>query len=103
MGKSDSQNRFEDYLEEQLKDPALKAEYDAFDPEFEEIRGKIEREKALKAAIEKGTMPETGYPEGYVGELREEATEAKKKVESGEKPVFDSIGSLLDELENKKR
>ena len=47
MEKSDSQNRFEDYLEEQLKDPALKAEYDAFDLEFEEIKGKIEREKAL--------------------------------------------------------
>ena len=47
MGKSDSQNRFEDYLGEQLKDPALKVEYDAFDLEFEEIKGKIEREKAL--------------------------------------------------------
>ena len=48
-------------------------------------------------------MPETSYPEGYVGELREEATEAKERAKRGEKPVFDSIGSLLDELENKKR
>lgn len=102
MGKSDSQTRYEDYLVEQLKDPALKAEYDALDPEFEEIKGKIEREKVLKAAIEEGTMPETDYPKRYVEELREEAAEAKKKVESGENPVFDSIDSLVEGLEKKK-
>lgn len=101
MEKSDSQNRFEDYLEEQLKDPALKAEYDALTPEFEEIKGKIEREKALKTAMEEKIIPETGYPEGYVEELREEAAEAKKKVESGENPVFDSIDSLVEGLEKK--
>ena len=99
MGKSDSQTRYEDYLVEQLKDPALKAEYDALDPEFEEIKGKIERKKVLKAAIEEGTMPETDYPKRYV---EEEAAEAKKKVESGENPVFDSIDSLVEGLEKKK-
>ena len=71
MGKSDSQTRYEDYLVEQLKDPALKAEYDALDPEFEEIKGKIEREKVLKAAIEEGTMPETDYPKRNFGKRQQ--------------------------------
>ena len=98
MGKTDNENRFEDYLSEQLKDTAFKAEYDALEPKFEEIRSKIEREKALKDAAEKEAVP---VPDGYVVELRREIDDAKEKIESGEKPVYDSISSLIDGLEGK--
>lgn len=37
---------FNEYLKEQLKDPELKAEYDALEPEFAIIRAMIEARKS---------------------------------------------------------
>lgn len=39
--------------------------------------------------------------DGYVEEFRREIDETKEKIESGEKPVYDSISSLIDGLEGK--
>ena len=38
--------RFRDFLDEQLKDPELKAEYDALEPEFAIIQAMIDARKA---------------------------------------------------------
>ena len=46
-------NRYQDYLEEQLKDPELKAAYDALEVEDTIIRA------IIKAQIQLGLTPET--------------------------------------------
>ncbi len=46
-------------------------------------------------------MPVTVYPKKYVDEIQGEITKLKNDIESGKKPVFDSIDSLFDRLENK--
>lgn len=38
--------KYKDFLEEQLKDPELKAEYDALDPEFAIIQAMIDARKS---------------------------------------------------------
>lgn len=48
---------FREFLAEQLKDPEFKKEYDALEPEFEEIKKKLRAEgsaipKAEKSAVE---------------------------------------------------
>lgn len=43
---------FNDFLEEQLQDPKIKAEYDALEAEFTEIKTKI-RDKETSAVIQK--------------------------------------------------
>ena len=48
MDKFDTLLKFDDFLEEQLKDPVIKAEYDALDPEFTVI------EAIMRARIETG-------------------------------------------------
>lgn len=44
-------------------------------------------------------MPVVVYPKKYVDELREEIDEIKTKIASVEQPVFDSVDSLFDKLE----
>lgn len=39
------------------------------------------------------------YPKKYLDELRDEISEAKAKIESGEQPVFDSVDALFAKLE----
>lgn len=45
-------------------------------------------------------MPVVVYPKKYVDELREELDDIRAKIASGEQPVFDSVDSLFDKLEN---
>lgn len=45
-------------------------------------------------------MPVVVYPKKYVDELREELDGIKAKIASGEQPVFDSVDSLFNKLED---
>lgn len=45
-------------------------------------------------------MPVTVYPKKYLDELHKEIKELKADIDSGKQPVFDSIASLFDKLEN---
>lgn len=42
--------RFEDLLAEALKDPEVKAEYDALTPEYEALKASLEEEDRRRAA-----------------------------------------------------
>ena len=44
-------------------------------------------------------MPVAVYPKKYLDELREEISDVKVKIASGEQPVFDSVDALFDKLE----
>jgi AbrB family looped-hinge helix DNA binding protein len=44
-------------------------------------------------------MPVTVYPPKYLDELKCEVETVKRKIASGEKPVFSSIDALFAELE----
>lgn len=44
-------------------------------------------------------MPVAVYPKKYLSELREEISDVKAKIKSGEQPVFDSVDALFDKLE----
>lgn len=44
-------------------------------------------------------MPVVVYPKKYLNELRAEIDDVKVKIASGEQPVFDSVDSLFDKLE----
>lgn len=44
-------------------------------------------------------IPVVVYPKKYVDELKEELSEIKKKIKSGEQPVFDSVDDLFDHLD----
>lgn len=44
-------------------------------------------------------MPVAVYPKKYLNELREEISDIKAKIASGEQPVFDSVDALFDKLE----
>ena len=46
-------------------------------------------------------MPVTVYPRGYVAELRREIDGVRADIDSGKRPVFSSIDSLFDKLEDK--
>lgn len=82
-----------------------------------ELRGKsqitIPKEVVTKLGIKEGDkleitekdgviqlIPVVVYPKKLVDELRMEIDEVKAKVKAGSQPVFDSIDSLFDELEN---
>ena len=45
-------------------------------------------------------MPVAVYPKQYLHELREEIGGIKAKIASGEQPVFDSVDTLFEQLEN---
>lgn len=44
-------------------------------------------------------MPVAVYPKKYLEELREEISDVKAKIASGEQPVFDSVDALFEKLE----
>ena len=45
-------------------------------------------------------MPVTVYPKKYIDDLRNEISALKSQVESGNRPVFDSVDALFNGLEN---
>lgn len=45
-------------------------------------------------------MPVAVYPKKYLNELRDEISDVKAKLASGEQPVFDSVDALFDKLES---
>lgn len=44
-------------------------------------------------------MPVVVYPRKYLDDLREEISDVKAKIASGEQPVFDNVEALFDKLE----
>jgi len=46
-------------------------------------------------------MPVSVYPKQYIAELKKEIEETKKRIVSGEQPVFDDIDELFKKLEEK--
>lgn len=44
-------------------------------------------------------MPVVVYPKKYLDELKEEISDIKAKIASGEQPVFDSVDALFNKLE----
>jgi len=44
-------------------------------------------------------IPVVIYPKKYVNELKEELSEIKNKIKSGEQPVFDTVDELFDHLD----
>lgn len=44
-------------------------------------------------------MPVVVYPKKYLSELKDEISDVKTKLASGEQPVFDSVDALFDKLE----
>lgn len=46
-------------------------------------------------------VPVEVYPKKYLDELREEISQVKAKLSSGEQPVYDSVDALFEKLERK--
>lgn len=44
-------------------------------------------------------IPVVVYPKNYVDSLRKEVSDVKKKMKSGEVPVFDNLDLLFEKLE----
>ena len=61
-------SEFREYLKNQLKDPAIKAEYDALQPEFAIIRAMIDARN--KSGISKKKLAErTGISKSFITKL----------------------------------
>jgi len=45
-------------------------------------------------------MPVVVYPKKYLGELREEITDVKKKISEGSQPIFDHVEDLFKHLDS---
>ena len=61
-------SEFREYLKNQLKDPAIKAEYDALQPEFAIIRAMIDARN--KSGISKKELAErTGISKSFITKL----------------------------------
>lgn len=59
---------FNAYLKEQLKDPAVKAEYDALEPEFSIIQAMIDARKA-SGLTQKQLAEKTGIAQADISKL----------------------------------
>lgn len=59
---------FKDYLNEQLQNPAFKAEYDALEPEYEIIQAMINARKA-SGLTQKELAERTGIAQGDISKL----------------------------------
>lgn len=46
-------------------------------------------------------VPVEVYPKKYLDELREEISQVKAKLSSGEQPVYDSVDALFEKLDRK--
>lgn len=60
--------RFNDFLTEQLRDPEIKAEYDALEPEFNIIQAMIDARKAT-GITQKQLSKKTGITQGDISKL----------------------------------
>ena len=60
--------KFNDFLNEQLKDPEIKAEYDALEPEFAIIQAMINARK-MKGITQKELSERTGIAQGDISKL----------------------------------
>ena len=60
--------KFNDFLSEQLKDPEIKAEYDALEPEFAIIQAMINARK-IKGITQKALSERTGIAQGDISKL----------------------------------
>ena len=60
--------KFKKFLQEQMKDPNVKAEYDALEPEFEIIQAIIDARKATKLT-QKELAEKTGIAQGDISKL----------------------------------
>ncbi|AGL00999.1 AbrB/MazE/SpoVT family DNA-binding domain-containing protein [Desulfoscipio gibsoniae] len=45
-------------------------------------------------------MPVVVYPKKYLDELKEEITDIKTKIKSGDQPVFDNVDDLFKQLDS---
>lgn len=61
-------NRFDDFLKEQLKDPVLRAEYDALEPEFAIMQAMIDSRKA-SGMTQKQLAEKTGINQADISRL----------------------------------
>lgn len=59
---------FDDFLKEQLKDPEIKAEYDALEPEFAIIQAMIDARKST-GITQKQLAEITGIAQGDISKL----------------------------------
>ncbi|MCM1328504.1 MAG: helix-turn-helix domain-containing protein [Ruminococcus sp.] len=59
---------FRDFLNEQLQDPEMKAEYDALEPEFEIIRAMIDARRN-SGITQKELSEKTGIAQGDISKL----------------------------------
>lgn len=59
---------FKDYLNEQLQNPAFKAEYDALEPEYEIIQAMINARKA-SGLTQKELAERTGIAQGDISKM----------------------------------
>ena len=60
--------KYKDFLEEQLKDPELKAEYDALDPEFAIIQAMIDARKS-RGITQQELARRTGIAQADISKL----------------------------------
>ena len=60
--------KFNDFLSEQLKDPEIKAEYDALEPEFAIVQAMINARK-MKGITQKELSERTGIAQGDISKL----------------------------------
>ena len=60
--------KFNDFLNEQLQNPEVKAEYDALEPEFAIIQAMIDARKA-KGITQKELSERTGIAQGDISKL----------------------------------
>lgn len=61
-------SKFRDYLDEQMKDPEFKAEFDALEPEFAIIQAMIDARK-LRGITQKELSEKTGIAQGDISKL----------------------------------
>ncbi len=61
-------NTFDNYLNEQLKDPAFKAEYDALEPEFAIIQAMVDARKS-SGLTQKQLAQRTGIAQADISKL----------------------------------
>lgn len=60
--------KFNDFLNEQLKDPEIKAEYETLEPEFAIVQAMIDARK-LKGITQKELSKRTGIAQGDISKL----------------------------------
>jgi AbrB family looped-hinge helix DNA binding protein len=48
-------------------------------------------------------IPVAVYPKKYIDMIREEVAEIRYKVEAGDKPVFDTLDELFDDLSSEQK